>query len=122
MTRQFEEINQKVLGKEGKLKRYRKYRQNKTFQNNEKKFYQQVVLDGTKTYQQPDARETKQFWSKIWQPREDKKSRMDKQHRKRVKRLEEGPKVKIHIYLLKTLLEKCQIRKCQAMMAIMDFD
>ena len=24
-----------------------------------------------KTYQQPDVRETEQFWTKIWQPRED---------------------------------------------------
>ena len=37
---QLEEINQKVLAKEGRLKRYRqrvkRYRQNRTFQNNEK--------------------------------------------------------------------------------------
>ena len=26
--------------------------------------------DDSKTYQQPDARETEQFWTKIWQPRE----------------------------------------------------
>ena len=61
MTRQFKEINQKVLMKEGKLKRYRQrvkqYRQNRTFQNNERKFYQQVRGDDTKTYRQPDARE-----------------------------------------------------------------
>ena len=43
---QLEEINQKVLAKEGRLKRYRdrakQCRQNRTFQNNERKFYQQV--------------------------------------------------------------------------------
>ena len=53
-----EEINQKVLAKEGRLKRYRQKvkqnRQNRTFQNNERKFYQQVK-DDTKTYQQPDT-------------------------------------------------------------------
>ena len=43
---QFEETNQKVLAKEERLKRYRdrtkQYRQNRTFQNNKRKFYQQV--------------------------------------------------------------------------------
>ena len=46
ITIRLEEINQKVLAKEGRLKRYRQrvkqYRQNKTFQNNERKFYQQL--------------------------------------------------------------------------------
>ena len=28
--------------------------------------------DDTKTYQQPDARETERFWTKIWQPRKHK--------------------------------------------------
>ena len=42
--------------------------------------------DDTKTYQQPDATETEQFWTKIWQPREhDKKSQMDKQYDKRIR-------------------------------------
>ena len=58
-------------GKKGRLKKYRqRVKQNSTFQNNERKFYQQVGGDDTKTYQQPDARETEQFWTKIWQPRE----------------------------------------------------
>ena len=43
---QLEEINQKVLATEGRLKRYRQrvkqYRQNTTFQNNERKFHQQL--------------------------------------------------------------------------------
>ena len=42
ITIQLEEINQKVLTKEGLLMRYRErvkqYRQNRTFQNNESKF------------------------------------------------------------------------------------
>ena len=44
ITVQLEEINQKVQAKEGRLKRYRprikQYRQNRTFKNNERKFYQ----------------------------------------------------------------------------------
>ena len=90
ITIQLEEINQKVLAKEGRLKRYqhraKQYRQNRTFQINERKFYQLVGGDSTNTSQQPDARETEQFWSKIWQLREhNKKSRMDKQYDERVR-------------------------------------
>ena len=59
ITIQLEEINQKVISKEGRLKRYRQrvnqYRQNRIFQNNERKFYQQVGGNDTKTYQQPDT-------------------------------------------------------------------
>ena len=61
LTIQLEEINQKVLAKEGRLKRYRQrvkqYRQNRTYENNERKIYQQLG-DYNKTYQQPDAKET----------------------------------------------------------------
>ena len=69
LTVQLEEINQKVLAKEGRLKRYRQrvklYRQNRTFQNDERKFYQQLGGSDTKTYQQPDIKETERFWTKI---------------------------------------------------------
>ena len=37
---QLEEIYQKVLTKDGRLNIYQQYRQNRTFQNNERKFYQ----------------------------------------------------------------------------------
>ena len=73
LTIQLQEIYQKVRAKEGRLKRYRQrvkqYRQNRTFQNNERKFYQQLGEDN-KTYQQPNAKETEQFWTKIWQPKQ----------------------------------------------------
>ena len=53
LTIQLEEINQKVLAKERILKRYRErvkqYTQNRTFQNNERKFYQQLGGDYNKT-------------------------------------------------------------------------
>ena len=71
ITIQLEEINQKLLAKEGRLKRYRKrvkqYRKSSTFQNNERKFSQQLGGDDTKAYQQPNTKETEQFWTKIWQ-------------------------------------------------------
>ena len=45
ITLQLEKINKKVVAKEGRLTRYRQkvkqYRQNRTFQNNERTFYQQ---------------------------------------------------------------------------------
>ena len=69
ITIQLLEINQKVLAKEERLKTYwqrvKQYRQNRSFQNNERKFYQKLGGDDTKTYQQPDAKETKRFWIKI---------------------------------------------------------
>ena len=46
-------------------KRVKQYRQNRTFQNNQRKFYQQVGADDTKTYQQTDAKQTERFWTKI---------------------------------------------------------
>ena len=69
ITVQLEEINQKVLAKEGRLKRYRQrvkqYRENRTFQNNERKFYQRLGRSDTKTYQQPDIKETERFCTKM---------------------------------------------------------
>ena len=71
---QHKEINQKVIVKEGRLKWYqdriKPYIQNRTFLNNEKKFYQQVGGDCTVTIQQREDKETKQFWNKIWEQRE----------------------------------------------------
>ena len=57
ITVQLEEINQKVLAKEGRLKRYRQrvkqYRQNRTFQNKERKFYQRWGGHDIKACQMP---------------------------------------------------------------------
>ena len=101
-----------MLEKEGILKRYRQrlkqYRQNRTFQNNERKFYQQWGRSDTKTYQQPDAKETKRYWTKIWQPK--KKPYENAEWINNITRelegLEEDPKTKIHIDLLKTTLKR----------------
>ena len=80
ITVQFEEINQKILVKEERLKRSRQrikeHGQNRTLQNKERKFYKQVGGDDRKIHHKPGAREAEKFWSKIWQPRE-QKSRMD---------------------------------------------
>ena len=67
ITIQFEKINKKILVKEGILKRYRQYRQNRTFQNKERKFYRQLAWG--RTYQPPYAKEAKGFWTRKWQPK-----------------------------------------------------
>ena len=64
-----EELHQKRLAKEARLKRYRlrtaQYTQNRTFQNNEKKFYQD--LNGERRQDmKPDATEAKNYWNSIW--------------------------------------------------------
>ena len=105
ITVQLEEINQKVMAKDGRLKRYRQrvkqYKQNRTFQNNERKFYQQLGGHDTKTYQQLDAKETKRFWTKICQPRKHNEKAEWINNMTRELGLEEGPKGEIHIKLLK---------------------
>ena len=103
---QLEEIKQKVLAKKGRLKRYRQrvkqYRQNRTFQNNEWKFYQQLGGHDTKTYQQPDAKETEQFWTKIWRAKKhNEKAEWISDMTRELEGLEEGPKMEIHIEQLK---------------------
>ena len=109
MSIKLEETNQKVVAKDGRLKRYRdevkQHRQNRTFQNNERKFYQQIGGDGTKTYQQPDTKGTKQFWIKIGQPRErNKKTEWISNMAKELEELK-GPKAKIHIDSFRTTLK-----------------
>ena len=107
ITVQLEEINQKVLAKEGRLKRYRQrvkpYRQNRTFQNNERKFYQLLGGSDMKTYQQPDAKETELFWTKIWEPKKhNENSELINNITRELDGLEEGPKMEILVDLLKT--------------------
>ena len=111
LTIQLEEIYQKVMAKEGRLKRYRQrvkqYRQNRTFQNNERKFYQQLGGDDNKTYQQLNAKETERFWTKIWQPKQhNEKAEWISHITKELEQLKEGPKAEIHTDLLKTTLKK----------------
>ena len=107
----YQEIYQKVLAKEGRLKRYRQrvkqYRQNRLFQNNERKFYQRLGGDDNKTYQQPDAKETERFWTKIWQPKQhNEKAEWIKHITRELEEHKEGPKAEIITDLFKTTLKK----------------
>ena len=61
----------------------------------------------TKTYQQPNAKETEQFWTKIWQPKKhNEKVEWINDMTRELEGFEEGPKVEIHIELLKKTLKK----------------
>ena len=100
-----------MLAKERRLKRYRQrvkqYRQNGSFQNNERKFYQQLGGSDTKTYQQPDAKETERFWTKIWQPKKhNENTEWINNITRELEGLEEGPKTEIHIDLPKTTIKR----------------
>ena len=110
LTIQLEEIYQKVQAKEARLKRYqqrvKQYRQNRIFQNNQRKFYQQLGGDDNKIYQQLDAKETEWFWTKIWQPKQHNEKAEWINHITRELELEEGLKAQIHTDLLKTTLKK----------------
>ena len=111
ITVQLEEINQKVLAKEWRLKRYRQrvkqYKQNRKLQKNERKFYQKLGGHVTKTYQQPDAKETERFWTKIWQRQKyNENAEWMNNIVRELERLEEDSKAEIHIELLEKTLKK----------------
>ena len=75
----------------------------------------------TKTCQQPDAKETEQFWTKIWQPKKhNEKAEWTNDMTRELEGLEEGPKVEIHIELLKKTLKRYRTRKRHDMMEFMD--
>ena len=46
--------------------RDKEYKGNRTFENNERKFYQQTGGEYTEKNQQPEAKETRQFRRKLW--------------------------------------------------------
>ena len=60
-----------------------------------------------KTHQQLDPKETKQFWTKIWQPKKhNEKAEWIKDMKGELEGLEEGLKAEILIELLKKTLKK----------------
>ena len=111
ITVQFEEINQKILAKEGRLKeistKVKQYRQNRTFQNNERKFYQQLGGCDTKTHQQPDTRENRTILDEnMATENHNEKAEWINCMTREVEGLEEGLTAEIHIELLKKTLKK----------------
>ena len=62
--------------------------------------------DDNKTHQQPNAKETELFWTKIWQPKQhNEKAELIKHITSELEQLEEGPKAEKHTGLLKTTLK-----------------
>ena len=60
----------------------------------------------TKTYQQPDAKETERFWTKIWQPKKHKENvEWINNITRELEGFEEGSKTEIHIVLFKATLK-----------------
>ena len=109
LTMQLEDINQKILTKYGKIKRYRdwvnQYKQNRVFPNNKRKFYQQVGGKCTKTYQQPDSKDAKECWSKIWERKErNRKTESLNNMWKELQVHEEAPEAIIYLELPSTTL------------------
>ena len=111
ITIQLKKINRKVLAKEGRLKRYRQrvkqYRQNRTFQKQRKKILS--TTGRTKTFQQPDAKETERFGTKIWQPKNNEEAEWKNNMTRELEGFEEGPKAEIHIDFLKTTLKNIKL-------------
>ena len=69
--------------------------------------------NGTKTYLQPDARETEQFWTKIWQRRgHNKKAEWINNMTKELV-FEESLKAEIRIDLLKTTLKNIKLENAR---------
>ena len=108
---QCEEINQKVLVKEGRLKRYwdriKQYRQNRTLKKTK------IILPPSRwgnvrrQTQQLDDKKTKQFWSKLWKRKEHKrKAKYISNIRKELEGPEEAPMVRINLNSLRTTLKK----------------
>ena len=78
--------------------RVEQYKQNRTIQNNERKFYHLVGGECMRTNRQLDAKEIKQFWSKIWEQKEhNKKAEWINNMKKELQGAEEGPKPDIYL-------------------------
>ena len=85
-------------------------RQNQTKQDvpkQRKKFYQQLGGEWVMSCQQPDVREARRFWSKIWERNDhDKKAEWINNMETELRMLEEDPQVNTHPDGLKTTFKK----------------
>ena len=86
-----EEIKERIKAKNNIIKRYQsrinQYQQNRTFKNNQGKFYRELNSAGRnyETTQVPDKKEAQEFWGSIWGER--KEHRKDAEWLKNFKRL-----------------------------------
>ena len=65
-----EELRQRVLAKAAKVRRYedriKQYRQNRMFQSNQKRLFEELDGECRNNTAMPDAEESRNFWSSIW--------------------------------------------------------
>ena len=107
---QLGETNKKKLAKAGRLQRYRdrtkQYKQNRAFQNNERKFYQKVVgrVGEDKPYN--GCERCKKFLCKIRQPKDHNiKAQWINNVETELQMLEGDPEAEIHLDALKAILK-----------------
>ena len=93
--------------------RVKQYRQNRTFQNNDRNFYQEIGGDETKTYQQPYLRDIEQFWNT--------ETNMDDQHGKTIRRTRIISKTGNSYRFTRDNSKKYQIGKRLAIREYMDY-
>ena len=77
------------------------------FPKQRKKIISTTGRGDTRTYQQPDAKETERFWTKIWQPKKhNENAEWINNITRELDGLEGGLKTEIHIDLHKTTLKR----------------
>lgn len=97
-----EEIRQRITAKKEKIKRYQnrinQFRQNRTFQNNQGRFYKNLDSGGCQEKSEaPDAEEAKTFWNGIWgqQKKHNKDAEWLKDYKEECARKEKQEKITI---------------------------
>ena len=108
-----ETIKQRIIAKEVRLKQYRnrvnQYYQNRTLQNNEKRFYQQLNGQVKNSEEaKPNANEAKRFWSNIWdnQKEHHRETRWLKELKEELYNIEQQEDLTINGEKLKVVLRK----------------
>ena len=75
-----EEIKERIKAKNNKIKRYQsrinQYQQNRTFKDNQGKFYRELNSGGRnyETTEVPDKKEAQEFWGSIWGERKERRN------------------------------------------------
>ena len=114
-----EELKQWIVAIAAKVRRYQErvamFRQNRTFQNNQRQFYWALNQEGERSDDdQPDSKELKKFWGDMWcelvDHNRDAKWLKDLQSEVRVTKQE---KVDITKKNLKKTLVECQVESHQ---------
>ena len=108
-----EEIKQRIAAKTAKIKRYSdrisQYQQNRTFQNNQKRFYQNVDCgEKQKESQAPQSEQARDFWSSIWSKKvgHNKEAKWLQDFRKEMERQEQQGMIEITEEKIRKFLQR----------------